>query len=74
MNKSNLNIFCIASFTAICTVLFPDHGNAQSALDKFQHVTLDELANPPEEDWLMWRRTANHWGYSPLDQINKDNG
>ena len=21
----------------------------------------------------MWRRTQNHWGYSPLDQINKDN-
>ena len=21
----------------------------------------------------MWRRTYNGWGYSPLDQINKDN-
>ena len=20
----------------------------------------------------MWRRTQNHWGYSPLDQINKE--
>ena len=73
MNKSNLHVFCITSLIATCTVLFPGHGNAQSALDKFQNVTLDELANPPEEDWLMWRRTANHWGYSPLDQINKDN-
>ena len=24
-------------------------------------------------DWLMWRRTYNGWGYSPLDQINRDN-
>ncbi len=21
----------------------------------------------------MWRRTLNGWGYSPLDQINRDN-
>ena len=73
MNKSNLHVFCITSLIATCTALFPGHGNPQSALDKFQNVTLEELANPPEEDWLMWRRTANHWGYSPLDQINKDN-
>src|SRR6202789_4198972 len=31
------------------------------------------LRNPPPSDWLMWRRTYNGWGYSPLDQINKDN-
>ena len=24
-------------------------------------------------DWLMWRRTYNGWGYSPLEQINKGN-
>ncbi len=46
---------------------------AQSALDRFTPVTLQELADPPAQDWLMWRRTANHWGYSPLDQINRDN-
>jgi alcohol dehydrogenase (cytochrome c) len=31
------------------------------------------LRDPPASDWLMWRRTYNGWGYSPLDQINKDN-
>jgi alcohol dehydrogenase (cytochrome c) len=31
------------------------------------------LHDPPDSDWLMWRRTYNGWGYSPLDQINKDN-
>jgi alcohol dehydrogenase (cytochrome c) len=46
---------------------------AQSLLDAYTPVTLEELANPAEGDWLMWRRTANHWGYSPLDQINKTN-
>ena len=36
-------------------------------------VTDAMLRNPPAADWLMWRRTYNGWGYSPLDQINKDN-
>jgi alcohol dehydrogenase (cytochrome c) len=36
-------------------------------------VTDATLRDPPPGDWLMWRRTYNGWGYSPLDQINKDN-
>jgi alcohol dehydrogenase (cytochrome c) len=36
-------------------------------------VTDAMLRDPPASDWLMWRRTYNGWGYSPLDQINKDN-
>jgi alcohol dehydrogenase (cytochrome c) len=42
-------------------------------LDNLTPVTDDMLLNPPDGDWLMWRRTYNGWGYSPLDQINKDN-
>jgi alcohol dehydrogenase (cytochrome c) len=36
-------------------------------------VTDQMLLNPPDGDWLMWRRTYTGYGYSPLDQINKDN-
>ena len=36
-------------------------------------VTDAMLRNPAPADWLMWRRTLNSWGYSPLDQINKTN-
>jgi alcohol dehydrogenase (cytochrome c) len=36
-------------------------------------VTDAMLRDPPPSDWLMWRRTYNGWGYSPLDQVNKDN-
>lgn len=47
---------------------------AQDApIDKVTPVTDEMLVNPPDGDWLMWRRTYNGWGYSPLDQINKDN-
>jgi alcohol dehydrogenase (cytochrome c) len=31
------------------------------------------LQSPDPGDWLMWRRTLDGWGYSPLEQINKAN-
>jgi alcohol dehydrogenase (cytochrome c) len=31
------------------------------------------LAKPDPADWLMWRRTLDSWGYSPLNQINRSN-
>jgi len=42
-------------------------------LDSIRPVTDEMLKAPDDGDWLMWRRTYNGWGYSPLDQINKDN-
>lgn len=36
-------------------------------------VTADDLLNPPDSDWLMYRRTYNGWGYSPLNGITADN-
>lgn len=47
--------------------------SAQSLFDNYTDVTLEDLADPDPNEWLMWRRTANHWAYSPLDQINKEN-
>ncbi|MDE0208553.1 MAG: PQQ-binding-like beta-propeller repeat protein [Boseongicola sp.] len=42
-------------------------------IDNVTPVTDEMLLNPPDGDWLMWRRTYDGWGYSPLDQINKEN-
>jgi len=39
----------------------------------FRLVTETTLRNPPPGDWLNWRRTDNAWGYSPLDQIKREN-
>ena len=39
----------------------------------FRPVTEALLRNPPPGDWLNWRRTDNAWGYSPLDQITRQN-
>ena len=39
----------------------------------FTPVTDAMLADPSDDDWLMWRRTLDGWGYSPLNQINREN-
>ena len=36
-------------------------------------VTDAMLQDPDPADWLNWRRTLDGWGYSPLDQIDRDN-
>lgn len=39
----------------------------------FSPVTDQMLRQPPAADWLSWRRTLDGQGYSPLDQVNKEN-
>ena len=45
---------------------------AQST-SSFIPVTDAMLQDPRPDDWLMWRRTLDGWGYSPLDQIDRGN-
>ena len=46
--------------------------NAQRVQD-FVPVTDQMLQRPTDNDWLMWRRTLNGWGFSPLNQITARN-
>ena len=39
----------------------------------FVPVTDEMLRNPDPGDWLMMNRTYDFQGYSPLDEINRDN-
>ncbi len=50
----------------------PGTVRAQSSAE-FVPVTDAMLADPAPADWLMWRRTPDGWGYSPLDRINRAN-
>src|ERR1700675_25099 len=45
----------------------------QAPVNALTPVTDATLRNPPAADWLMWRRTYDGYGYSPLEQINKGN-
>ncbi len=47
--------------------------NNKPLLDRLTPVTETMLLKPPAEDWLSWRRTYDTYGFSPLDQINKEN-
>lgn len=72
MGRPNLLALAIAassvSLLAVQTAVAQDN-----PIDNISPVTDEMLLNPPDGDWLMWRRTYDGWGYSPLDQINKDN-
>ena len=59
---------------AIAVVLAASAGTALAQPpDSFVPVTDEMLENPDPADWLMWRRTLDSWGFSPLDQIDRTN-
>ncbi|HEY8519366.1 MAG TPA: PQQ-binding-like beta-propeller repeat protein [Gammaproteobacteria bacterium] len=53
---------------ALCGASF-----AVAAERDFVPVTDDMLRDPDPADWLMWRRTLDGSGYSPLDAIHRGN-
>ena len=42
-------------------------------VEGFRPVTDAMLLQPPPGDWLNWRRTLDGHGYSPLDQVTREN-
>jgi alcohol dehydrogenase (cytochrome c) len=58
--------------TLIVATLHVGPAAAQNAAP-FVPVTDQMIEKPDPGDWLMWRRTQNSQGYSPLTQINKTN-
>jgi alcohol dehydrogenase (cytochrome c) len=72
--------FALAPTLALVTaVALPGLGAApamaQTAVQNEGYVPVTDamLQDPSPDDWLMWRRTLNGWGYSPLDQIDREN-
>jgi PQQ-dependent dehydrogenase (methanol/ethanol family) len=63
-----LSMFALASL-----FLLGLETRAQNGTRKFVPVTDAMLEKPNPADWMMWRRTLDSWGYSPLDQINRNN-
>ena len=61
--------WCLIAFALATT---PIAFQAQSERS-FTPVTDAMLQNPAAANWLMWRRTLNSWGYSPLDQVDRGN-
>ena len=71
-SASAMSRACFATFAcAALTIATGFPGQAQ--VETFTPVTDAVLQNPDPADWLMWRRTLNGWGFSPLDQIDRAN-
>ena len=60
-------------FFASPTLASPTGTALAQSSDEFIPVTDAMLQDPAPGDWLMWRRTLDSWGYSPLDQVNREN-
>ena len=63
-------LLMVATLSALAPV--PAGAQPESAA-AFVPVTDAMLENPAPGDWLLWRRTPDGWGYSPLDQIDTEN-
>jgi alcohol dehydrogenase (cytochrome c) len=57
----------IAPASATPTNPMPD------VLARYTPVTAERLKNPEDGNWLLFRRTYDGWGYSPLSQITPAN-
>src|SRR5215475_5813672 len=53
--------------------LDPVPGPVPDILQKYTPVTADRLKKPEDGNWLLFRRTYDGWGYSPLKEITPDN-
>ena len=51
----------------------PSGGALAQPYSDFIPVTDAMLQEPAPGDWLMWRRTLDSWGFSPLEQIDRSN-
>jgi alcohol dehydrogenase (cytochrome c) len=67
---------------AVCTIgvaaslaLSAQNGSRSATSQKrtYVPVTDEMLWKPDPANWLSWRRTLDGWGYSPLDQIDRNN-
>ena len=75
--KSILVVFVVGAVVAIGVAQQPAQAPVVAPMPEilkaYSPVTDDRLKSPADGDWLMIRRSYDGWGYSPLDQINRDN-
>ena len=65
--------FVLASALLALAVVFGASSAAQEPRKPFKPVEDEMLWKPDPGNWLSWRRTLDSHGFSPLDQINRNN-
>ena len=66
-----LALMAVSVFLLFRVGLSPELDARQSR--PYLRVSDERLRDPEPENWLMYRRTYNGWGFSPLDQITSRN-
>ncbi len=62
-----------AAIGLLALVSFTQSPKAAEPARDYSAVTDARLVSPEARNWLMYRRTYDSWGYSPLDKINARN-
>jgi len=73
MSTSGRAVSVVVFVVALCSFIAGVGTTVAQPASEFVPVTDAVLQNPDPDDWLMWRRTLDSWGYSPLDQIDRGN-
>ncbi|MXY25716.1 MAG: PQQ-binding-like beta-propeller repeat protein [Acidobacteria bacterium] len=68
MGRCRVVLVCLATF-----LMLQADASAQSQDRAWEPITEERLLNPEDGDWMNYRRTYDVTGFSPLDQINRDN-
>ena len=68
---SNKTLYLLVGLMALSLVVSRE-AVAQNRMDSFRPVTQEMLTDPDPADWIMWRGGYKGWGYSPLDEINRE--
>ena len=61
----------VLAVVGVWLVLWPASAGAQAG--RLSPVTDAMLDDPPAADWLHWRHSPEGWGYSPLEQVTREN-
>src|SRR2546430_13089316 len=61
----------LSSFVAFTTLV--STAAVAGPIENYSPVTADRLTNPEPGNWMLYRRTYDGQGYSPLDKINTTN-
>ncbi len=57
----------------VAGLIFPAVAFCQESDALIEPVSDADILDPPASDWLMFRGNLANWGYSPLDEIDRDN-
>ena len=64
---------CVLACLLGVLVIQAEAARGQSQERDWEPITEERLLDPEDGDWMNYRRTYDVTGFSPLDQINRDN-